>query len=184
MRLTKVKYFQRKKKLLKGSLFDAKRKHSLPKLLQIEDIKAKLPIRDTYRTPNISYKYTPTIRSKVTNYHDVIFSDSCHENMTCNCEQSAYKDSHHQHVLTGNLDIVRNTELRSVLSKGLNYREMEPANKRKALEAIKVGITSYIEKLSALIKKPLSYFDSWKNTILSKAKRSLHKTKKHAFSKV
>ena len=94
---------------------------NLNKLLQDEAIKNKLAVDDTFRIPNISYSYTSPIRSKVTNYREVIFSGLYHEHMICDCEDSIFKNKDHSHVVTGNLEIVDNNELRQLLSKGLNY---------------------------------------------------------------
>ena len=157
---------------------------NLSKILQSEIIKETLPINDTFRIPNISYSYSSTIRSQITNYRDAIFSNLNHEDMTCDCEQSIYKDRHHKHILTGNLDIVENCELKQLLSKGLNYRESQPANKPKAFKAIDEGITSYINKISTILNKPVSYFDSWKNLVISKVNGKLRKAKKYAFNNI
>ena len=155
---------------------------NLNKLLQDEAIKNKLPVDDTFRIPNISYSYTSPIRSKVTNYREVIFSGLHHEHMTCDCENSIFKDKDHSHVVTGNLEIADNNELRHLLSKGLNYRESEPPNKHKAMKVFIDGIDTYISKLSTLLKKPLSFFDSWRVTLLTNIRNKLSKVKRYNFN--
>ena len=115
---------------------------NISKLLQLEDVRNLLPVSDTFRLPNTSYNYSPTIRPKMTNYRDTIFSELNHENMTCDCGNSRFNDNNHEHVVTGNLEIVENVELRQLLSKGLNYRENEPPNKRNAIKAFSKGIYS------------------------------------------
>ena len=157
---------------------------NISKLLQSEDVKNLLPVNDTFRIPNISYSYTPTIRSKVTNYRDAIFSELNHEDMTCDCENSIFKDNNHNHVVTGNLEIIENVELRQLLSKGLNYRENEPPNKHKAIKAFSNGIDAYVEKLSSLLKKPSSYFKPWRDTLLTRIKNRLSKAKSYAFNNI
>ena len=75
--------------------------------------------------------------------------------MTCDCGNSRFNDNSHEHVVTGNLEIIENVELRQLLSKGPNYRENEPPNKRKPIKAFSKGIDIYLENLSALLKEPL-----------------------------
>ena len=120
----------------------------------------------------------------MTNYRDAIFSELNHENMTCDCENSRFNDNNHEHVVTGNQEIVENVELRQLLSKGLNYRENEPPNKRKAIKAFSKGIDIYLEKLSALLKKPMSYFTAWRDTLLTRIKNRLSKAKSYTFNNI
>ena len=62
------------------------------------------------------YKHLPPIRNKIFNYaKDVLNFDidefmrkeSQNEN-TCECSSSPFIDVHHNHVITGNLDIIKN----------------------------------------------------------------------------
>ena len=43
--------------------------------------------------------------------------------MTCNCSSSRFLYAPAGHVITGNLDIVKNTELRNLINKGPSFRE-------------------------------------------------------------
>ena len=47
-----------------------------------------------------------------------------------------YKDTNSGHIFTGNLDIIQNTELRTLTKKGLNYREIPRANKNTVYKAV------------------------------------------------
>ena len=44
----------------------------------------------------------------------------------CDCASSRFCDSHHGHIVCGDLRIIKNKKLRVLLSKGPSYRE--PAN--------------------------------------------------------
>ena len=55
-----------------------------------------------------------------------------------------------RHVLTGDLNIVTNNQLRSLLYKGLNYRDQQPPNKIKTYDATQEGIDTYT---NTIIKK-------------------------------
>ena len=101
-------------------------------------------LSDSFRIPNVSIKYSKTIRSTITNYKNTILSNIEHEHLTCDCSNSPYKDISHNHIVTGNLNIIDNSELRELLQKGLNYREQNPPNKVKALCAYSEDIDAYI----------------------------------------
>ena len=97
-----------------------------------------------FREPLISYKYSKTIRSDVLNYRQSIDEEAVHP-ATCNCSNydRMFIDSHHNHVFTGNLTIVRNSGLTNLLGKGLGFREPQPPNKTKAFESIVSALDSY-----------------------------------------
>ena len=126
------------------------------------------PAHGHMATPSASFKYLPSIRSKVTNYRQT--NDDL---LRCHCSSSTFKDQHHHHIVSGNLDIIQNEELRNLLKKGLNYRDQAPPNKQKAFSAVKEAVDNYIKKKSSLISKPTSMFMEWKNDILTKAKQKL-----------
>ena len=73
----------------------------------------------------VSYSYSNTIRSKVTNYKETV--TSVNNNIQCVCNNyQEFVDDHHGHVITGNLDIIVNEEVKELLKKGLNFREKQP----------------------------------------------------------
>ena len=86
-----------------------------------------------------------------------------------------YGDSHHGHVVTGNLDIIGSVELRNLLSKGLNHRDQVKPCKNKAYKEIKKALIDYISKMEKKLKKPKPFFDHWKNVVLEKVWTHLEK---------
>ena len=85
------------------------------------------PGANVYSTPNISYRYTKTIRSKIVNYKNPDKNARCH----CSEYPQEYIDAHH--IITGNLNIIDNKELRDLISKGLNFRENQRPDKSKSV---------------------------------------------------
>ena len=67
-----------------------------------------------------SYSYTKCIRNVIFNHKAVIkdidFSMKT-SNMTCNCRSSRFLYAPSGHLIMGNLDIVKNTELRNLINK-------------------------------------------------------------------
>ena len=70
--------------------------------------------------PIVSYSYTKSIRNVIFNHKAVIkdidFSMGT-SNMTCNCSSSRFLYAPAGHVITVNLDIVKNTELHNLINK-------------------------------------------------------------------
>ena len=80
--------------------------------------------------PIISYKYGPNIGQSIMNYkkylsnislEDIAAKDDC--DCQSNSNYSKFVDAYHKHVFTGNLDIIQNLELKSLMKKGTKFRE-------------------------------------------------------------
>ena len=65
--------------------------------------------------------------------------------LPCSCENSEFKDLHHNHIITGDLNIVENAKLRKLLSRGPKYREPKQLDFISAKSEIVKGIDNCIE---------------------------------------
>ena len=63
----------------------------------------------------------------------------------CYCNGSKFNDTHHQHIITGDLSIIENTNLRKLLSKGPKYREPKDLDFEKARNSIFSGLNECID---------------------------------------
>ena len=136
-------------------------------------------------TPSVSFQSNKSIRGDILNYNQTILNAkntvySC----KCNTYSPVYTDSHHKHIVTGDLGIIKNGELRGLISKGLNFHEQQPPNKEVAYNAIKSGVDSYIRKSSELLNIPLVQFSHWKAEVLKAAKQEIDKFKPYKYNKV
>ena len=130
---------------------------------------------NSMKIPSISYRYSSTIRSKITNYKEVINAGITPTQCNCDTHDGSFKDANSGHVLTGKLDIIENTELRTLLKKGLNFREVPSANKTTVYKTIVSSIDSYINKISDITKTPILQFKPWKMEILKQIHERLGK---------
>ena len=148
-------------------------------ILKQKDIKGSFPCKsDYFSIPTISFKYENSIRSKIVNYRQTHLEGLDHRTMTCECSlKPQYVDSYHGHIATGNLNLIENTELRELISKGLNHRDQVTPNKNRAYTDIKNGIKEYITKMSKKLKKPEVCFSEWKSLVLEKVWLNLEKKK-------
>lgn len=68
-------------------------------------------------------------------------------------ELSRFVDQHHGHVITGNLEIVRNLQLREIMEKGAKYREVPKISMTNLRASLYKDIDRYCEKWSKLETK-------------------------------
>ena len=112
---------------------------NLPRILHLKDVFQSLPfISNTKKKkviPSVNYSYLPPIRSKILNYSKALKEFTIKDDVAfppCNCETSEFKDLHHNHIITGDLKIVKNQRLRDLLSKGCGHREDNVVNWKKS----------------------------------------------------
>ena len=134
--------------------------------------------------PSVSYRYSKTIRSNVTNYKTA--SDPNIQTPSCKCSMypSKYLDPHHQHIVTGDLTIVKDEQLRRLLNMGLNYREKNKPDKDKSLAAFQSALDRYINKVSSRLNLPTVMFKQWKVEILSKVRLELTSLPTYNFNRI
>ena len=143
-------------------------KVNLPQLMK--KVKNALPSTFHYQDiPKIIYKRSLTISRKVFNYKDTVTNFDCKQwvnsPITCDCKTSEYCDPHHQHILTGNLGIVTDSKLRSLLCKGPKYREKERLNWDKVQTCINTGIEDCAKMWANYEKVDIKVMSEWCSTL-------------------
>ena len=120
-------------------------------------------------TPTVIYKLNQPIRSKLLNYKEAVNEINASDDITmgtgiqnCNCADSTFCDPNHGHIITGNLQIIGNSKLRKLMSKGPNYREPKTINWRKCREKILEGLNDFI------VTNPNLDLETWKDTVMNK----------------
>ena len=137
-------------------------KDSMPSILSDDDI------------PMIVYSLAQPIRSRILNYKKFVSElnlDSFNANknsVKCCCSQydKKFLNNDRNHILTGNLQIIKNNKLRKLFSKGPKYREPAKIDFESARESIKSGIENFIKNLSETKKKGIYLFEHWKFSLL------------------
>ena len=91
---------------------------NLPQILNNKRVISSIPTFFTNRNPPlVSYSYTKSIANKIFNFKwitkDLDF-DVGTNGMCCNCNQSEFIYTPMGHVITGNLNIIKNDELRQL----------------------------------------------------------------------
>ena len=159
---------------------------NLNKILKSDDVLHLFPVKNcSMATPTISYSRTKSIRSKILNYKQSLL-DPNYMDFKCCCHKYAEKfiDKDHKHIVTGDLNIVGNKELRSLMERGLNYHDQQPPNKDVVINVIKSGIDSYVYKASNRLSVSISQFSAWKYFIMEKVGNIVNKCKPYSFNNV
>ena len=161
-------------------------KINLSRLINCNDLKELFPVKsDFYSTPSISYTYSKTIRSTIVNYKETLM-DPNYENITCHCTNypTKYLNNHYGHIVTGDVDIIKNEDLRTLLKKGLDYHDQQPCNKAAANKSIKAAIDKYIQKVSPKLSSPVKAFAAWKIKLMNMVESKITTINKYKFNNI
>lgn len=95
---------------------------NLPSILSNKNVVSKIPnYFKNQEKPMICYKYNTPIRGFIFNYNKTISSISDASN-SCSCTDSPFNYSPIGHVITGDLNIISDENLRKIIRKGPKYR--------------------------------------------------------------
>ena len=161
----------------------------ISRTLRDKDILKAIPIDFVNRkAPTVIFKHLPPIRNKIFNYSKEIKEFNLEsfkareisgEN-TCSCSESSFKDPHHEHIFTGDLEIVKNDELKWLLKQGPNFREQKMnANFSHIWKNLKKGINDCIDRWSLKEKSSIECLSEWKVKLLDRLKQNLNKLKRN-----
>ena len=131
-------------------------------------------------SPVIVYQYENTVRNRIFNYKEAAeeYKEDAEKEITCDCDSSNFKDPHHGHIVTGDLQIVDNIKLRNLFKKGPNYREPKFINWSKTKEFLKEDINMFITKWSGKNGIAESCLQEWKNQIMQSIEKKVIRLKK------
>ena len=166
---------------------------NVPRILNSRYVRDAVPQFINNRVPpTISYKYTCTkaIGGRIFNQKKVVKEldiDKGAENMCCDCSGSKYCYEPAGHVITGDLKIVKDAELRGLIEKGPSYREQNYINWNVNKNLWKEAVAKYKLKWSQKERVDIRALNEWEckvNECIEKRIRSLkskhiNRRKKH-----
>ena len=162
---------------------------NLPQILNNAELIKLLPQSFNNESPMVVFDLAKPIRSKIFNHKktiqqldvDAFLADP--SILPCPCADSPFKDSHHGHIITGDLKIVQNNKLRKLLVKGPKFRESERICWNKAKTSITIGITESIKKWIDSEGLPSSLFTEWKSKVLECVDKKISSLRLHVHPK-
>ena len=137
---------------------------NIQKILRDKEVCNALPHSLSKNIPTTVYQLSETTRSRLFNYKkfvqsldiDTFISDN--SILPCECDHSPFTNADHRHIVSGDLNIVSNTKLRNIISKGPKYREPLPFSCGKAKSDILMGIENCIRSWSNREGIPVAAF--------------------------
>ena len=168
----------------------------LPKILHHKNVLKTIPAFVRQQEPPIvSYSYTKPIYNTIFNFKSVVKCidfDVGTADMECNCNpSSSYYYMPVGHVMTGDLGIVKDVELRHLLSKGPSFREQNNINWVLNRRICKDAIKKYKGKWSKKANVDKHVLDEWEQTVYTYIdkrieylkRKCIHKRKKQVLKK-
>ena len=147
-------------------------------ILRSPSVESKIPNYFQFSDPPIiGYRYNHSIAGIIFNYKQALDPDVINStdtnNINCVCHNSIFKDNNHNHVITGNLDIVQNETLKNILRKGPKYRLPRKIDWAKNRENLVSFLDIYSKKWITKEKKAsedkdlnLSCLMAWKKEVI------------------
>ena len=139
---------------------------NISQILHNQELLSCFPVKETY--PMISYRYSQTLGSIAFNY--VKFSKNIKiddvEQYRCECTGSIFKDEFHNHIVTGNLDILGDPSLIDIFKYGSKFRIIPRLDINDIIIKISNCIDEYIHKLSFRINVNMGHFSEWKSKFM------------------
>ena len=149
---------------------------NISQILHDQDLISCFPVKETY--PIISFRYSQTLGSLAFNY--VKFTkEMLIDNLDqyhCECTDSIFRDDFHNHIVTGDLNILEDQELINIFRFGSKFRFIPRLNVDDIIANINNSINEYIHKLSFRINVNMGHFVEWKTKFMLLVKNKINHT--------
>ena len=148
----------------------------IPQLVNDQNLIACFPIKETY--PKITFRYSQTLGSMAFNYakfaKEILIEDL--EQYSCECHNSIFKDEFHNHIVTGNLDVLDDNELIDVFKFGSKFRVIPRLDTNDILTNINNSLNEYVHKLSFRHNMNIGHFGEWKAKFMQLIRNKISNT--------
>lgn len=152
---------------------------NLERIINSKSFKILYPVDIKDFKPCITYTYTKTVKRTIFNYTDTFinldvdtFLDSINS-VTCNCSSSPYKDKNHGHVITGDLTLIENIDLRNIIKLGPSHREIPRYSYKYTIGKLTDDINKSIEIWSKRSNLSTAIFEPLRTTLITYVSKQL-----------
>jgi hypothetical protein len=133
--------------------------------------------------PTVLFNRSSNIGSTIFNYKDVVDSvitDDWKEDNSyvCNCSKSEFCDPHYGHIVTGNLKVIENRQLRELMCSGPGYREAQKIRWPAFLDDLKVSLKCCVDKWAEREKVDNQLLMEWYNNVIEDASKAVTRLSK------
>ena len=99
--------------------------------------------------------------------------------LPCNCKDSVFTDQHHGHIVSGDLRLIQNNQLRKLFAKGPKYREKKFVNWDLTEEKMIIAVKEYAQAWCDKHKFHNGVLSSWISVVSDKIKEKILYLKEH-----
>ena len=147
-------------------------------ILKHRDLNAYLPNGLRKFRIRTTFSYGPTVGKKIFNYNKTLINltneDLSLVDCDCKTDYSAFVYPPHGHVHTGQLDIVKNEDLRRIMAMGAKFRLTPSVSKTKIWTVIEKNMLNLKITLSKKAKIKEDCLNFWYDFLMKKIKRRFH----------
>jgi hypothetical protein len=124
------------------------------------------------RKIRVVYSYDPPISQRIFNYSKTLKAINSVEALsqamkeTCNCNQSPFRYAPAGHIITGDLDIVENEELKNILKKGTKYRTQTTTDWEQLKTDFHESLNQFVSRLQRRTKIHFLAFHFYRSAII------------------
>lgn len=153
---------------------------NLSSILHDKDVLEKVPsVAKSFTPPTVVYSLDSPIGSKIFNFNNFVTSLDVDKflrdqtSLPCHCKDTSFSDSHHGHIISGDLRLIDNNKLRKLFTKGFKFRETKFVTwavvESSMLQSVKECAVTWCAKwkMSILTLKP------WISTVSEKIKNKI-----------
>ena len=157
---------------------------NIPNILHNKLVLESIPVYFSFREPPcIGYKYTSTISKHIFNHKQTCRDFDTNNNINdvpciCSTIDSKFFNTNLGHVVSGNLEIVENLELRNLFHKGPKFRLQNHINWKKNRKIISEALDNYIRKWAKKENADESCLKDYKDKVMSLVDRKIVKLKR------
>ena len=153
----------------------------LNKIFSNINIKNTIPPYCKINKPTIIYKYNNPIRNKIFNYTHTINNLHTYNDFTCNCSESTFCNVDLGHIVTGNLDIVKNIKLKKLLTYGPQYRIPTKISWNDIYKEVIKSLNECTDKWHKKEHIDIKVLNEWKSSVIKQINKKIKKLKKHKY---
>ena len=154
---------------------------NLPNILNHKNIKSNIPPYFKFQKPPIiSYSYSPTIASKIFNYKRTLTNLDLNNDLSIpsSCSESPFLYGPAGHVITGDLSIIENDELRNVIRKGPKYREAQPIKWKYTFKVLMDSVEEYARLWAKREEVEVDTLSDWVKSIRKAIQKRIYNLKR------
>ena len=155
---------------------------NLSNILNQKSVQSNIPPYFEYKeSPCISYSYTSSVATKIFNYktslQQIDFQSLSQNPLPCSGSGSEFLYAPCSHIVTGDLNIVRNDKLRDLLRKGPKYREPVSFSWHQNFDIIMDACEAYARRWAKKEDVELDTLSEWIKSIGDVLKRRIRRLK-------